>query len=221
MMREELKTYPNIKTNIILIHGIRTHNPVFENIRDRLIQDSQIGQQKENNQAVNWVTTINYGYLFAMLCWTRFVKNLVSDYIAARLAICTYKYPNARKVVFAHSYGSYAVAKALLNQRENFMIDDIVFLGSVVNTRFPWNNIVEHGYAKNVFCYIGGRDKAQFFAYYFAMMGQSGKYGFREVAQGKVRNIIRKKWGHGGYAKGYEDFKNIILQQYDRIASTD
>lgn len=221
-MRKQLKIYPNIKRNIILIHGVRSHNLVFERMRDRLIADPDIGQVKENGEAVNWVTTINYGFLLAMLCWTPFMKNLISDYIAARLAICTYKYPNARRIVFAHSYGSYAVAKALLNQRENFEVSDIVFLGSVVDRRFPWNSIILEGeYVKNVFCYIGGRDHVQFFAYYFAWMGRSGKYGFHEVAQGKVRNIVRKKWGHNGYTKGYEDFKNIILGEYDRISLSD
>lgn len=220
-MRKELKIYPNIKRNIILIHGIRTYNQVFENMRDQLIEDSDIRQHKERGKAINWVTTIDYGYLFASLCWTRFMKNLVSDYIAARLAICTYKYPKARRTVFAHSYGSYAVSQALLRYRGTFMIDDIVFLGSVVNTRFPWNNIIEEGYVKNVFCFIGGRDWVQFFAYYFAGMGKSGKHGFHQVAQGKVRNIIRNKWGHSGYANGYDDFKKIILEEYDKIPESD
>jgi len=220
-MRRELKVYPNIKRNIILIHGIQTRNRVFEKMRDRLIKDSKIGQEKYHGQAVNWVTTINYGYLLAILCWTRFMKHLVSDYIAARLAISTYKYPKARKIVFVHSYGSYALVRALLAQRENFMVDDIVLLGSVVDTRFPWNNIIEEGYVKNVFCYLGGRGWVQFFAYYLAGMGRSGKYGFHEVAQGKVRNIIRKTWGHSEFLKGYEDFKNIILGKYDRVPSSD
>ena len=73
-MRKELKIYPNIKTNIIFIHGIRTHNPVFEKMRDKLISDPDVGQRKENDERVNWVSVINYGYLFASLCWTRFMK---------------------------------------------------------------------------------------------------------------------------------------------------
>jgi hypothetical protein len=52
-------------------------------------------------------------------------------------------------------------------------------------------------------------------------MGRSGKKGFRQTANGKVRNITRKNWGHGGYTKGYQDFKKIILEQYDKILLTD
>ncbi len=217
-MRKHLKIYPNIKRNIIFVHGIRSNNRVFETMRDRLIGDPEIGGEKDKDgRAVNWVTTINYGYLFASLCWSRFMKHLVSDYIAARLAINTYKYPEARKIVFAHSYGSYALAQALLKYREEFIVDDLVFLGSVIDTHFPWNNTIESGYVKNAFCYIGGRDWVQFFAYYFAGMGKSGKYGFSETGNGKVRNIIRKNWGHNGYEKGYDEFKKIILGKYDEI----
>lgn len=190
-------------------------------MRDNLIDDEDIGQEKIDGKVANWVTTIDYGYLFASLCWTRFMKDLVSDYIAARLAINTYKYPNARKIVFAHSYGSYALALALLRYRETFSVHDLVFLGSVVDTRFPWNSLIEKGYAENVFCFIGGRDWVQFFAYYLAGMGKSGRDGFSEVAQGKVRNIMRKRWGHGGYSKGYGDFKNIILGEYEKIPESD
>ena len=215
-MREELNIYPNIRRNIIFINGIQTFNTIFDRIKEQFIDDPEIGQYRdEKGQVVNWATLMSYGY--PTLCWTRIMKSLIGDYIAGRLAVCTYKYPNARKIIIVHSYGCYAVAQALLNQKGNFAVDDLIFLGSVVDTNFLWNTIIEEGYVKNVFCYIGGRDWVQFFAYYFAGMGKSGEYGFTQLAKGKVRNIFRTNWGHNGYENGYEDFKKIVLGKYDEI----
>lgn len=215
----ELKIYENIKRNIVLIHGIETGNRPFRGIKDKLIRD--LGEEKdERGECVNWVTTIDYGRLLAIHCWTPFMKYLLTDYITARLAVCTYKYPRARKIVIAHSYGTSALNKALLRYREEFRVDGLVFLGSVAKARFPWNNIIEQGYVKNVFCYRALKDWVPWVAQFFGM-GASGRKGFREVGQGKVRNVVRKDWGHNSYPQGYEDYRHIIREEYDKVPLKD
>ena len=126
-------------------------------MRDKLIGDFG-GERNGRGECVNWVTTIDYGRLLAIHCWTPFMKYLLTDYITARLAVCTYKYPRARKIVIAHSYATFALSKALLRYREEFRVDDLILLGSVAKVRFPWDNIIEHGYVKNVFCYRALKD---------------------------------------------------------------
>ena len=127
--------------------------------------------------------------------------------MAARLAANTYKYPNAKTLIIAHSFGTWAIAEAIKTLFNEFRIDYLILLGSVIKRGFRWDK-----YPIKVFNFIGKKDTVVLYSVLWGT-GWSGRYGFKKdivlAANSNVQEYI-KDWGHSDYPKAFEEFVRII-----------
>jgi pimeloyl-ACP methyl ester carboxylesterase len=116
---------------IVLIHGIRT-DAWWESIcRSVLERDSS-----------SFVATIKYGYfdLVRFLCPFMLCRNRPIKRIQDELVGIADKYPDAPIFVIAHSFGTYAIAKILLNN-PTIRIHGLILCGCIVPRDFPWGRV--------------------------------------------------------------------------------
>lgn len=219
--KQKNKVYPDVELNIVMIHGVLTNGSDFDGLAKKLVSDARLKNVKTK------VSVIKYGKLLLSVGRIPFVRKLVSRYIAARLAACTYKYPKAKTVVLAHSFGTWAVVHAIKELYSEFRLDMLILVGSVVPRNFKW-----HGYGLCVHNFVGTKDWVVFTSALWGT-GWSGRFGFkqarmaREVAPiyrtGKVftRRYYKvcdklseyyRDWGHSDYPKGYEEYVGLIKE---------
>lgn len=203
------KVYPEIDLNIVMVHGVLSDGNDFDVMAKKFIADARLKNVKTK------VSVIKYGKLFLHVGRIPFVRKLVSRYIAARLATCTYKYPNAKTVVLAHSFGTWVVAHAIKELYAEFRVDMLILVGSVVPVNFNWNK-----YAVWVNNFIGTKDWVVLVSALWGT-GQSGRFGFRQArTSSKVfscrnhNNLSEyyREWGHADYPKGYDEYVGLIVE---------
>lgn len=200
------KIYPDVKLNIVMIHGVWSKAERF----------FQFAKQFNNRDDLFHIdarfSVLVYGKLFVSLGRIPWIRSLISKYIAARLAANTYKYPNAKTLVIAHSFGTWAVTEAIRTLFPEFRVNYLILLGSVVKRGFRWDE-----YDVKVFNFIGKRDKVVLFSCLWGT-GWSGRYGFKksQTINQNVEEYV-KDWGHTDYPKGIEEYVTLIK----RIAGKD
>ncbi len=181
----------SVKTNIITIHGIKTDGDDLYNLSKKLKEDLDIDK----------VTNIDYRYLLASLNYLPWVRNILQEYLAARLALLTYKYPRSKTLILAHSNGTWMLGKAIERYYPKFRIDNIFLFGSVLKRNFNWAR-----YEARVINFIGEHDKVLLFSKTLYGMGWSGRYGFKWGCSNLKQ--FRFNWGHTGYMEEYELIKS-------------
>lgn len=119
-------------TVIILIHGIRTHAEWQESILTWMdLGETVIAKP------------LRYGRfdLFSFLSplWTR---NRPIQKITAEIDYLLAEYPESswRRVIVAHSFGTYAITK-ILEDKPAMYIDDLLLCGSIVSDKYDWIRI--------------------------------------------------------------------------------
>ncbi len=190
------KVYSHVKTNVILIHGVYSDGENFVNFKDKLINDDSLFYLDMR------VSIIDYDTLFLAQGRTPWARGIVAKYVAARLAACTYKYPNARTVVIAHSFGTYAIARAIQEAFSHFRVNTLILLGSVVKRGFEWDK-----YQVSVYNFVGKKDYVVLASALWGT-GWSGRFGFKR-SNSNVTEFVRD-WSHSDYMQGYDDFVEII-----------
>ena len=188
------KVYPNILLNIVSVHGVYSSGKDLVTLCDQVSGISELSEEKVK------ISIINYGTLLLTLERIPFVRNLIVMIIANRLAACSYKYPNAKTMVIAHSFGTWATCEALKKWGEEFRLNCLILFGSVVSRKFKFDNFLD----TEVHNIIGKRD---FVVLSSALWGTgwSGFFGFKKDS--KVINNNLKQYntskGHSGYKESY------------------
>lgn len=193
-MEKRLEPDKSVHTHIITIHGIKSSGKPLEDFSKKLQTDLHIGH----------VTNIDYKYLLASLNYLPWVRNILQEYVAARLATLTYKYPESRTLIIAHSNGTWMLARAIEKYYSKFRVDNVFLFGSVIETDFDWSKYPDI----KVQNYIGKKDKVLLFSKWMYGMGQSGRKGFEKNS--KNLKQFRFNWGHTGFYKEYILIKSFV-----------
>lgn len=203
--------YPEVGLNIVMVHGALSNGDDFDELARRIALDPRLVSAKAR------VSVVKYGKLLLSVGYIPFVKRLVGMYIASRLATCTYKYPNAKTVVFAHSFGTWAVAYAIKELYKEFRLDMLILAGSVIPRSYAW-----HRYGLWVNNFVGIKDWVVLMSPLWGT-GWSGRFGFkrtrvaRKVFSGRDYSVCDnlseyyRDWKHGDYNKGYDEYIGLIL----------
>lgn len=113
---------------VVLVHGIRTHAGWAEMVRNRLMEGG-----------IARVIPIRYGYfdvfrfLFPVLTRRAPIARVLRELRDIRR-----DNPTSRISVVAHSFGTYAISKAL--EEREIVFDRIIFCGSIVESNFRRND---------------------------------------------------------------------------------
>jgi hypothetical protein len=202
--------YPEVGLNIVMVHGVLSDGKDFDEMAKKFASDDRLKNVKIK------VSVVKYGKLLLSVGRIPFVRKLVSRYIAARLAACTYKYPNAKTVVLAHSFGTWAVAHAIKELYKEFRLDMLILAGSVIPRNFPW-----HKYGLWVNNFVGRKDFVVFMSALWGT-GWSGRFGFKRTRMAEkvfsckgysaCDNLSEyyRDWGHTDYRKGYDEYVGLI-----------
>ncbi|MBR1266927.1 hypothetical protein JQ629_05325 [Bradyrhizobium sp. AUGA SZCCT0222] len=189
------------RTVVILIHGIRT--AAWWQSRVASIFSDELGAT---------VIPLKYGYfdLFRFLCPFGFCRRGPIERLRKQLQGIRDNFGQARLVVFAHSYGSYALARVLL-ENSRFTFDRVILCGSIVPEDFDWDRVQDQILTKDndkrdaIINECGTRDVWPVFASSVSWgYGASGTYGFG------VQNV-RDRYhpsGHSAY------FASDFVRQY-------
>lgn len=191
------KIYPDILLNIVSIHGVYSDGEDLLNLCDLISGNTGIPTDKIK------VSSIDYGTLLLTLERIPFVRNLIAMVVANRLAACSYKYPNAKTIVLAHSFGTYAIGEAIRKWYEEFRVNCLILFGSVINRKFDFSKYSD----LEVYNFIGKKDFVVLSGLLWGT-GASGIFGFKKE-QSNVKQI-KTNWGHGGYKESFPQLYGII-----------
>lgn len=209
-----MKPNTKVKTWVGTITGIRSHGKWGRELSRKLFES----KKAEIEKGTFHITNITYGFLWAVACITPWIKRVMIEYLSSRLTTVCYKYPEAKHILILHSYASWAVPMGLLRFPQ-IEVDTIIFIGAVTPCDYPWNNLIETGRVKEVYNFVSQRDYVQWVSRW--PFGGAGRYGFEQLANGKVRNIYRKRWGHNGFIEAIRngEIEKIIDGRGDEIKS--
>ena len=209
MAETKNKVYLDVALNIVMVHGVLSDGNDFDELAKKFVSDARLKNVKTK------VSVIKYGKLLLSVGRIPFVRKLVSRYIAARLAACTYKYPNAKTVVLAHSFGTWAVAHAIKELYNEFRLDMLILVGSVIPRNFNWSP-----YGIQVNNFVGNNDWVVLSSALWGT-GWSGRFGFKrarivrylpgEICLCRDYNNCYREWGHADYLKGYDEYVSLIV----------
>lgn len=203
-----IENHPEVQLHIMTAHGANSDNWWGRHFFEYLFK-----KYPENFEKNLWhFTPIDYGKLWTFVCWLPFLKNLMIQYIGRTLAYFQLKYPGAKRVMLAHSYGAFAASEALKIYRE-LKIDLLILTGSVAYENTPWTSIIETGGVGKVYNFIAEKDFFPPLAGCFGL-GRSGKKGFSDIANGRVQNIKRSEFDHDDFLKNFSRFEKIILSEF-------
>ncbi len=168
---------------VFVIHGIRDVGYWTHKIARRV----QAQGVREGRLFATWTST--YGY-FPMLPFIlpgrrrEKVRWLVDQYVEAKAL-----YPRARFAYVGHSNGTYMLARAL-EDYPGVRFQNVVFAGSVVRRRYPWQAAMRRGQVGAVLNYVATTDwVVACFPKLFEFLrvqdlGSAGHDGFDEAARG-------------------------------------
>lgn len=192
------EVHPDIDLNIVMVHGVWSDGSAFDKMAEKFKSDERL-----KGISVK-VSVVKYGKLLLSVGRIPFVRDLVSDYIAARLATCSYKYPKAKTVVLAHSFGTWAIARAVRDLYSEFRLNAAILVGSVVARNFDWSpyNIQVHNF-------VGKRDPVVLSSALWGT-GWSGRFGFNNDTVSDNVTQYFMDWDHNDYPKGYDQYVEVI-----------
>lgn len=171
-----------VKSVVVLVHGIRTYAPWVAMVRAQL----------EGSGIV--VQPTNYGRLDAVrFLWGSRRKTIDAVWESVRDVV--QMYPNAKISFLAHSFGTYIVA-ALLRREFDFKAHRVIFCGSVVRYRFPFNQFSDR-FTPPLVNETSARDPWPVLAECSSWgYGSAGTYGFRVP---RVRDRWHRGFGHSQF----------------------
>ena len=119
------------RTVVILIHGIRTEAAWQSRVASILEQEAHAT-----------VIPLKYGYLDAIRFWCPFAvcRNGPIERLRKEIEGIRQNYPDCRFVVIAHSFGTYALSRILL-ENPFFTFDRIILCGSIIRQNFDWRRV--------------------------------------------------------------------------------
>ncbi len=197
---KELPVSESAKAVIVTIHGQESRGQNMGKLSARLASEMSIDCDFVNMKYTRLLTIVN------TLPW---VRTMTAKYIAARLETIGLKWPNSKVIVVAHSNGTVATGRALLNRNNpkkpwpGFRLDGIVLLGSPLKRKFDWRKFPEI----QVINFVSKNDKVVFLARLYGM-GAAGRYGFKIRAVNLHQVCVR--WGHTGFLAGYGLIRNAV-----------
>lgn len=180
------------KDLVILVPGIRDHALWGSELRSVLEAEGFI------------VELTNFGRfgLPEFLMPIDFFRRQAQAELARQIgtAWATHQYPTIH--IIAHSFGTYLITKLLeetylgrdaADEKPRFTFDRVVFCGSVVSYKFPFQRHHKAGqFLQPILSEVGTRDQwpalAKFLTWWY---GAGGTYGFR-------RPLVRDRWHNGG-----------------------
>lgn len=108
--------------------------------------------------------------------------------------------------VIAHSFGTWLVANALLND-ESLVIGRLILLGAVVPPGFPWEKLVKRRQIEHILNHGATQDRWVPLAHYgIPDSGPGGTRGFPEP----VTNVLATGLGHSDYFAPVERMKGLF-----------
>jgi len=116
---------------VILIHGIRT----------AAWWQNRVASMIESETSAT-VIPIKYGYFDLLRFWCPFgiCRSGPVEKLRQQIEGIAKNYPDRPLIVFAHSYGTYALTRVIL-QNPYFRFDRIILCGSVVPSTFDWRAV--------------------------------------------------------------------------------
>jgi len=176
------------------LHGIRTHGEWQYKLKHLL-------ENKYKNIDVKCLT---FGFkdvitfilpLFGKATAIRYIKKQLNDILP--------QHEHHIKVIVAHSFGTYIIAK-IISKNPTFNFDRVIFCGSVVNERFPWedlNNFPKDGFVNE----CGTKD-------IWPILAKAGNIYYGDAgASGFTSHLIKDRFhecGHGGF------FTNEFMEKF-------
>jgi hypothetical protein len=185
---------------IVTIHGQESRGQNMAKLTAQLAGDLSHNCDFVNMKYKRLLTIVN------ILPW---VRTMTAKYIAARLETIGLKWPNSKVIVIAHSNGTVATGRALMNMRNpkkkwpEFRLDGLILLGCPMKRNFNWNNFPEI----EVINFVSKNDMVVFMARAYGM-GAAGRYGFKKSAVNLHQ--LCNKWGHTGFLRGYSLIRNAV-----------
>jgi len=117
-------------TLLILLHGIRTDAEWQERLASRF-----------TNTPGFEVVPIKYGRLDPFRFWSPFfTRKKIIEQINTRLQNTLKDFPGYRKVIIAHSFGTYALVE-IMKANPLVRFDRIILCGSIVSQNFNWDDL--------------------------------------------------------------------------------
>lgn len=171
-----------VKSVVILVHGIRTNAPWIPMLR---AQFSNVGIIVEPT---------NYGRYDALkFLWGS--RRAPIDAVWNSVKRVQQLYPNAKISFLAHSFGTYIVAK-ILEREFTFKAHRVVFCGSVVGYDFPFEQISER-FTSPLVNETSASDPWPIMARSASLgYGSAGTFGFKKPG---IRDRWHRGFGHGQY----------------------
>ena len=194
----------SVALNIIFIHGVYSDASAFEDLQNKFKTQTFLKYNRIQ------FSVIKYGKLLLTLERIPFVRNIITEYIAYRIALLNVLYPNAKTIVFAHSFGTWVVARALQQYYPLLItVDSLILLGSVIERNFNWADLPN----TEVHNFIGKKDKVVFLGSLWGT-GVSGRYGFKMLPCNVKQ--YETEWSHTDYPEGFSKYCEIIKDFYER-----
>lgn len=118
-------------TLVILLHGIRTR-AWWQNVVATIVEE----------ETGATVIPIKYGYfdLLRFLCPFRTCRKAAIEKIRKQIEGIREQFKGYRLVIFAHSFGTYALAQILL-ENAHFTFDRVVLCGSIISESYNWSRV--------------------------------------------------------------------------------
>jgi WD40 repeat protein/pimeloyl-ACP methyl ester carboxylesterase len=156
---------------VVTVHGIRTFG--------RWAAD--LGLLLAGSKTPPRLLSYKYG-LFSFLAFSiPFIRRRRVRRFAAELKAWRTKYPSARFDIVAHSFGTFLVAHALLDD-DTLRVDTVILSGSVLQPDFPWHRILPDKRAGRVVNECGDSDVPLIASQFFVWgTGMAGRLGFRAM----------------------------------------
>jgi pimeloyl-ACP methyl ester carboxylesterase len=170
-----------VKSVIVLVHGIRTNAPWIAMLRAQL----------ESAEIV--VEPTNYGRFDALrFLWGSRRKPI--DEVWTSVKDVRQLYPNAKISFLAHSFGTYIVSQ-LLQREFDFVAHRIVFCGSVVQYGFPFSQ-VSNRFKPPLLNETSARDP-------WPVLGEKSSWGYGSAGTfGFKVPRVRDRWHRGSRSSG-------------------
>lgn len=202
-----------INNNILLsIHGIRTLGTWQEKLEQRVLN------KKDN---IYEVINFRFNYFSSIQLLIPRCRKFVIDRLIIDLVEINNKNPNCQISIICHSFGTYALVKALENLPIscNFNIKNLILVSSVMKSTYDFSLIKTKFNIEKIICECGFNDNVLILSYLFCHdMGMAGRTGF-------IGDSILNRFYKGGHSF-FNRNENFIDEHWipildNRIIKTD
>ncbi|MGR5126657.1 hypothetical protein [Photobacterium swingsii] len=159
------------KKIIFSVHGIRT----LGHWQDKL--EKSISESKQDFEVIKY----KYNYFSAFQLLLPKYRGVVINRLAQELEDISEKFPDSRITIFSHSFGTYAIVKALelLPKSCELDIDNLILISSVLKSDYDLSVIKRRFNIKKIFNECGYNDNVLLVSHYLCIdMGMAGRSGF-------------------------------------------